>query len=142
MKMFIVAGLLVLTGCASLSLVVSRYMVELKSQLPQARDLAVRFDGKYVCSFGVSKGGSAGCGPLSILPKIATATWAPRGSSNEQRRSASVRLAGNAPAWFSNGDAVVFTVTANQDLRVTFECHRMSKACAGIAPVAAPVLMQ
>src|SRR6185437_13064038 len=107
-----------LSGCASVALLVSHYMIGMRSQLSEARDMTVRFDGKVVCGARVSKGAVADCGPISYLPSIATVSWKISpfewAATDRQRHSAVVRVNGHVPPWFTNGDAIVFMLL--QDL--------------------------
>ena len=146
MRAIALLSLFALSGCASVALLVSHYMIGMRSQLSEARDMTVRFDGKVVCGARVSKGAVADCGPISYLPSIATVSWKISpfewAATDRQRHSAVVRVNGHVPPWFTNGDAIVFTITKSHGLSVAFDCERLSRACVGVPQVQLPVQMQ
>ena len=142
MKAFTVLASLVLLGCSGLG---PNYMVNLHSQLGEQKEMTVRFDGELVCSSRVSRGTHVGCGPVSSIPREATVTWAVPfewRTPDKDRHLSGAALSANVPAWFTTGDAVVFTITENQELNVFFECHRMNTSCVGVSPIQVPSYKQ
>ncbi|MGH8145872.1 MAG: hypothetical protein ACREPY_06020 [Rhodanobacteraceae bacterium] len=140
----IAIGCLVLAGCASVRPGLNQrnhYGVVMSSQLPQAKYMTLRFDGKKICTGDIAKDKPIKCNAVAYTPSHVRVTWrTPSNQSAENGNHLVVRISWFyqlPPRWFRTGDVMHFTITRFHRLSVVFVCHRPGDACVNYPPVTA-----
>lgn len=133
MKILAAACCVAAVSCAAFALPARQFKVTMESDLAQAQNMSVKFEGKAECFGQVAKNAPVQCASVANVPRTVRVSWADPsrwGTSDRHRYSVMVNLDGQAiPNWFRSGDEMVIAINRQHRISIQFKCDRPGKAC-------------